>query len=235
MKQTRFNVASRKIWKEWIQPILVAVIVMGTFRSAIADWNDVPSGSMLPTILVGDRIFVNKLAYDLKVPFTRWHLLEYDSPRPGDVVVLFSPDDEIRLVKRVVGVPGDRLEIRDGRLWINGEQVTYEPIDSDSDVMRRLPPAERQRYVFSNETLDGRPHPMLLRPGRPGRRWMSPITIPDGKYFMMGDNRDNSKDSRYFGLVDRDRIVGRATHVVISLDKDAHYRPRSGRFFRRLD
>jgi len=92
------------LWNEWIKSLLIVVLVVGGFRSAIADWNDVPSGSMKPTILEGDRIVVNKLAYDLKVPFTKWRIARWTKPQRGDIVVLFSPADGKRLVKRVVGL-----------------------------------------------------------------------------------------------------------------------------------
>jgi signal peptidase I len=108
------NEALRKrlfwFWNEWIKALLIVLVVVGAFRSAVADWNDVPTGSMKPTILEGDRIVVNKLAYDLKVPFTRWGLARWGKPQRGDIVVLFSPADGQRLVKRVFGfVPGDRI------------------------------------------------------------------------------------------------------------------------------
>src|SRR5438270_2185523 len=110
---------ARKIWREWVRPLLVVLVVLFAVRSAVADWNDVPTGSMKPTILEGDRIFVNKLCYDLKIPFTRIHLSTWGNPRRGDVVVFFSPSDEIRLVKRVVGLPGDQIELRENHLFVN--------------------------------------------------------------------------------------------------------------------
>src|SRR5437868_11123609 len=108
--------------------LVFVVLVVLSFRSSIADWNDVPSGSMKPTILEGDRVFVNKLAYDLKVPFTTWHLAEWSSPQRGEIVVFFSPKDGTRLVKRVVGLPGDVVELRENRLIINGTAMDYQPL-----------------------------------------------------------------------------------------------------------
>src|SRR6266481_8840380 len=106
-------------------------------RSSLADWNVVPSGSMQPTILVGDRVLVNKLAYDLKVPFTTWHVLEWANPRRGDIVVFYSPYDGKRLVKRVVGLPGDTVELRNNALVLNGQPVHYKPIADE--LLRDLP------------------------------------------------------------------------------------------------
>jgi len=222
----------KSLWREWVRPLLVTALVLFSFRSAVADWNDVPSGSMRPTILEGDRIFVNKLAYDLKVPFTTVHLAQWGHPVRGDVVVLWSPHDGQRLVKRVVGVPGDLLEVRGQRLMINGQLAHYGPLPekmAESLDLTSLPAG-----AVTAETLSGRTHPVMsMSTGGQGAN-TAPVRIPEGRYFVMGDCRDNSFDSRFFGLVDRDRIVGRATAVVLSVDRDRHYRPRWGRFFTRL-
>ena len=97
------------------------ILIVSSLRSALADWNDVPTGSMKPTIQEGDRVVVNKLAYDLKVPFTTIKIVKWDDPKRGDIVVLFSPVDGTRLVKRVVAIPGDQVEMRDNQLYINGQ------------------------------------------------------------------------------------------------------------------
>jgi len=217
-------------WRGWGWSILVAVLIATSFRSAIADWNDVPTGSMKPTILEGDRIFVNKLAYDLKVPYTTWHLARWDDPERGDIVVFFSPADGKRLVKRVVGLPGDKIAMRQNRLFINGEPLQYELLD-DQEIINQLPPDQQSRYLFFNEHLSKEAHPVMITPGWPARRTFAPETVPEGQYFMMGDNRDNSADSRFFGFVERHRIVGRATKVVLSLNYDNHYFPRWDRFW----
>src|SRR4026208_847663 len=128
MKSARFKKSALKFWRESAKSWLILILVTCIFRSAIADWNDVPTGSMKPTILEGDRVFVNKLAYDLKVPFTTWHLAEWSNPQRGEIVVFFSPRDEVRLVKRVVGVPGDVVELRNNSLILNGQPVEYKPI-----------------------------------------------------------------------------------------------------------
>src|SRR6187455_1451415 len=123
-----FRVRARKVWRQEIRPLLIFSLVLFSLRSSLADWNDVPTGSMRPTILEGDRVFINKLAYDLKVPFTTWHIAEWSNPQRGDIVVFFSPHDGKRLVKRVVGLPGDTVELRDNQLVINGMPVEYQPI-----------------------------------------------------------------------------------------------------------
>ena len=128
-------------WQTEIRPLLVIALVVFAVRSSFADWNDVPTGSMKPTILEGDRVFVNKLAYDLKVPFTTWHLAEWGNPQRGDVVVFYSPHDGTRLVKRVIGLPGDLVELRNEQLFLNGHPVGYASLDAG--VPAQLPEAER--------------------------------------------------------------------------------------------
>lgn len=219
-------------WRNTGKPVLLVVVVLSSFRSAIADWNDVPTPSMNPTILEGDRIFVNKAAYDLRVPFTRWRMVEWGHPHGGDVVVFFSPDEDIRMVKRVVGVPGDRIAMRNNRLYVNGEPATYTPLDRAA--IGQVDPEVRPQHRFLRETFNGESHPVMWTPSRSFRRSFEPLTIPDGYYFVMGDNRDNSRDSRWYGLVERSRIVGRAVGVAVSFDRAHHYRPRWHRFFTSL-
>src|SRR5471032_1761970 len=115
----RIRAFARAAWRDW-RGFIIFLVIMFSFRSAIADWNDVPSGSMLPTILIGDRILVDKLAYDLKFPFTTVHLSTWGAPKRGDIVVFYSPADGVRLVKRVIGLPGDQISMQDNQLTING-------------------------------------------------------------------------------------------------------------------
>jgi len=219
-------------WKGWGCSILIAVIIATSFKSAIADWNVVPTGSMKPTIVEGDRVFINKLAYDLKVPYTTWHISKWDDPKRGDIVVFYSPYDGKRLIKRVIGVPGDVITMRDNHLIINGEKMGYAPV---RDSMEKSRSSEKNAdQVFLNENLSGVRHPLLILPHRPSIRSFGPVNVPEGNYFMMGDNRDNSADSRYFGFVGRDQIVGRATTVVASFDLNNKYWPRWQRFFTEL-
>ncbi len=215
-------------WREWLKPLLLVAIVLGSFRSAVADWNDVPSGSMKPTILEGDRIFVNKVAYDLKVPFTTWHLAQWGDPARGDIVVLWSPADGKRLVKRVVGIPGDTVELRDGKLLVNGKRAEYAPLTEEQIKSHDLEGLGAD--LFATETLLGRSHSVM----EDVMSSAGPITVPQGRYFLMGDHRDSSYDSRYWGCAERERIVGRASAVVLSLDHDHNFRPRWRRFFSAL-
>jgi signal peptidase I len=216
----------------WIGSILVALLIATSFRSAIADWYVVPTGSMKPTILEGDRIFANKLAYDLKVPYTTLHIASWDDPKRGDIVVFNSPADRKCLVKRVVGIPGDIVAMRNNQLSINGEILRYDSFDIES-LYPSISSSDAMREIYI-EDLTGHKHKTMVMPYQPSVRSFVPVAVPDGHYFMMGDNRDNSADSRYFGFVDRKEILARATAIVISLDIQHDYQPRWPRFFTRL-
>lgn len=233
--EKRMTLAARlkRIWHDFAVPVLVTAVVLFTFRSAVADWNDVPTGSMKPTLIEGDRIFVNKLAFGLRVPFTLEWITRWDGPTRGDVIVLFSPaPDGTRLVKRAVGVPGDVIELRDNRLFVNEVAAEYGPLDDET--VEQIPENERERHGFATETAAGRAHPVMNTPSRQVDRSYGPVTVPEGHYFVMGDNRDESADSRVFGFVPEGRIVGRATGVIFSLDYERMYLPRADRFFRGL-
>ena len=217
----------KKVLNE-IRVFLAMLLVVSSLRSALADWNDVPTGSMKPTIEEGDRVVVNKLAYDLKIPFTTIELFKWGDPKRGDIVVLFSPVDGTRLVKRVVGVPGDRIEMRDNQLLVNGHAAQWKEISTEED-------SEQGSSLVVEESLAGRTHRVMFTPQIPAVRSFSPVIVPMGRYFVMGDNRDNSNDSRFIGLIDRRRIVGKATAVAFSFDRSRHFAPRFNRFFKAID
>jgi signal peptidase I len=207
---------------------IMALLIFGA-RSAIADWNHVPTGSMKPTIVEGDLIFVDRLAYDLKFPFTTWHLAKWDNPARGEIVVFYSPANGDRLVKRIIGVPGDIVAMHQNRLYLNGQPLTYEKLERK--FVDGLDADSRYHYRFAEENLQGTRHPvMALKGDTPGNSF-GPVTVPESKYLVLGDNRDNSADSRYFGFVDRNAIVGRATAVIASWNAEHFYLPRKDRFF----
>jgi signal peptidase I len=215
-------------WREWVRPFALFFLVMAPLRSAVVDWNWVPSGSMKPTIMVGDMVFVNKLAYDLKIPFTTTHLSTWANPARGDVAVLFSPKDGTRLVKRVIGLPGDTIELRSEILYVNGVRQDYSVRDR-TPFMKEF--AEDRSTILAVEHLGGRDHLIAVFPDRAALRTFGPYVLPKDKYFMMGDSRDNSTDSRFFGPVDRQAIVGKATTVIVSFDASHYLLPRVSRFF----
>ena len=212
-----------------VRVFILMLLVISSLRSALADWNDVPTGSMKPTIQEGDRVVVNKLAYDLKVPFTTIEIWKWSDPVRGDIVVLFSPVDGTRLVKRVVAIPGDSISMINNQLYVNDKPV---PMTKPSGP---LDDEEQGMTFVADEVLAGRLHKVMFTPQIPAVRSFGPIVVPQGKYFVMGDNRDNSNDSRFIGFIDRRRIVGRALAVAFSLDRSHHWAPRFDRFFTKLD
>jgi signal peptidase I len=168
MQRDQFmNFLGRHFFK-WLWKVVLLILLLAAARSSLIDWNEVPSRSMEPTIVPGDRIFVNKLAFGLRVPFTGWWVARWGEPKAGDIVTLLSPRDGTLLVKRITAAPGD--------------------------------PTERG-------------------------------VVPPEKFFVTGDNRDHSVDSRSFGTVDRSRIMGRVPGVIFSLDPGHHSLPRRDRFF----
>jgi signal peptidase I len=215
------------------------ILVVGTVLSvplvrwSLVDWNDLPTSSMEPSILKGDRIVVNRAAYDLKVPLTSLSLLHRGDPQLGDLVVFLSPHDGRRLVKRVIGLPGDEIELRGGqRLYRNGRPAAY--TEAGPETLDLLSPELRAHMLVANEDLEGRSHPMMVLANRPPAPTFGPLGIPAGSYFVMGDNRDNSRDSRYFGTVPRESILGRADWVIFSLDRENGFKLRKNRSYIRL-
>jgi signal peptidase I len=170
--------------------LAVFVFIALSARASLADHYVVPTGSMIPTVHEGDRVFVSKAAYGLRLPMSSTWLARWSNPKRGDVVVLESPVDKTVLLKRVVALPGDEVEVKDGHLVLNGNRV----VASDHD-----------------ETLDGRTHALSLSSG--GGPDFGPAKVPEGKVLVMGDNRGNSRDGRMFGFVDDDSILGRALAV----------------------
>lgn len=213
----------------WILPALLAVVVILPLRSAIADWNDVPSGSMWPTILEGDRIFVDKLAYGLRLPFTTVWLSEGDAPDRGDIITFASPKDGSRLVKRIVGIPGDALSMSRNRLSVNGAPVDYD--DVEQTTVSGLQEGRSLQMRVAVEALPGREHEVAFTEGTYSRTDFEELVVPDDHYYFMGDNRDQSFDSRFMGMVERDQIYGRVTHVALSVDPERGYLPRFDRWF----
>lgn len=230
--RTSLRSVGRYLWSSWIKPLAVSAVIVFPLKSAVVDWNWVPSGSMRPSILEGELVFVNKLAYDLKVPFTTQHVASWGNPSRGDVVVCFSPANGTRLVKRVIGLPGDRISVVGGQLTINGVASTYDV--AEAAWSKHLSTAEQAQTPVRDELLGDVHHPILASSPFIPRSTDGVYIVPAGKYFMMGDNRDRSFDSRYFGAVAREQIVGRASAIVLSFDPEHVYLPRPDRFFHRL-
>jgi len=212
---------------------LVFLLSFGLFRTAVADWNPIPSGSMRPTLLEGDVVFVNRLAFDLKVPLTDVVVAHLGEPQRGDIVTFSSPMDGVRLIKRLVAVPGDTVAMRNKVLVVNDQPATYEPIGT---VQEQLAPGTSVPALRLNEVSGSRHHVVQWFQMREGLKQDSfgPIVVPAGHYLMLGDNRDDSADSRYFGFVPRELLIGRAVAILASADIKDKWALRFERFGERL-
>jgi signal peptidase I len=204
---------------------LFFVFGMILMRSAVADWYSVPSSSMYPHLMQGDRVISNRLAYDLKLPFTDIILKKIGDPQRGDVVTFTSPEDGLRLVKRVIGLPGDVIEMKNEKLFINGVAAEYEQVNLDPMFLTPKNEYAQQQLVFK-ESIGEFKHNIIVMPDRAALRSFEPRKVPAGYYMMFGDNRDNSNDSRFIGMVKRELLTGRVTNLMFSLDYENYYLPR---------
>lgn len=191
-------------------PVLLIVFLL---RGFLVEPFRIPSGSMLPSLYIGDFILVNKFAYGVRVPVINRKVIEIDDPQRGDVVVFKYPrNPSIDYIKRVTGVPGDHIAYYNKVLYVNGKPIKRQYDSVYSEPGEAL---QANKYI---EDLDGVKHEMLIIPSRPGLD--AEYIVPPGHYFMMGDNRDNSNDSRYWGVVPDKYIVGNAFRIWLSWDCD---------------
>jgi signal peptidase I len=186
--------------REYLEAFAVALLIALFVRTFVIQAFKIPSGSMENTLLIGDHIFVNKFLYGYHIPYTNGRVLQFASPKRGDIIVFVFPEDPSKdFIKRVIGTPGDTLEIRNKVVLINGK-----PLHEDYT-----------RFA-DGDAVDG-----FMR----GRDNLPPLKVPERKYFVMGDNRDRSYDSRFWGFVDEDAIIGKALFIYFSLnwDTDLHW------------
>ena len=184
---------SKSIFREYFEAICIAVLLALFIRTFVVQAFKIPSGSMLPTLLIGDHLLVNKFIYGLRLPFSNKMLIPYKNPTRGDVVVFRYPKDRsIDYIKRVIGTPGDTVEIRAKKVFVNGELVQ-----------------DPHAHISS---------PNVLNAANSPRDNYGPILVPEGRIFVMGDNRDNSYDSRFWGFVDQKDILGKAFVLYWSWD-----------------
>lgn len=207
--------ARKSTVREYAESIGVAVLIALFLRAFVVEAFKIPSGSMIPTLQVGDHIFVNKFIYGIRIPWTNLKFgTSYRKPRRGEVIVFIYPKEPDKdFIKRIVAVEGDTVEVRDNVLYVNGQPVPRQYVAEDECVYEdfeeatgRWRPQDCERYL---ETLDGNQYTTVFdRNGRQNR--FSPTKIPPGHVFVMGDNRDNSHDSRFWGFVPFDMIKGKA-------------------------
>ncbi len=183
----------KSVFREYAEAIIVAAVLALFIRTFVVQAFKIPSGSMKNTILVGDHILVNKFLYGTRIPFTNIKILTIRKPERGDIIVFKYPEKEsVDFIKRLIGMPGDVVQVIDKVVYINGKPLT-EPytIHKDSEIL-----------------------PRALEP----RDNFGPVTVPPHEYFMMGDNRDRSRDSRFWGFVDESKILGKAMIIYWSWD-----------------
>lgn len=179
--------------REYVEAFIIAILLALFIRTFVIQAFKIPSGSMLPTLQIGDHLLVSKFIYGLKIPVSGKTLIPWKKPKHGDVVVFKYPKDRsIDYIKRVIGVPGDTIEIRNKRIFINNKPI-------------KDPHAHYQTRTVLKGSVSPRDN-------------FGPISVPDGKFFVMGDNRDNSHDSRFWGFVDQKDILGRAFILYWSWD-----------------
>lgn len=221
--------------KNWVKKIalenrtfIVFIILMSVFRSSLADWNTVPTGSMKPTIVEGDRIIINKLAYDLHIPFSNVSIAKLGDPKRGDIIIFNSKVSEKRLVKRVIGVPGDVVSMANNVVKINGTILEYTKQDSDTNLEKS------SASIDLKENLFGLQHSIRVSKRHSRASSFEPTKVPEDMYLALGDNRDNSADSRYIGFIPRDEIIGRSRNVAMSFNYGNYYLLRKERFLKTL-
>jgi signal peptidase I len=221
------NPTKLKYLLEQAWQLAVALLIVFAIRSAIVEPFKIPSGSMIPTLYVGDFIFVNKFAYGLKLPFSDWFgspvtLVRRDPPKRGDIIVFLYPrEPDTHYIKRVMGIPGDTIEVRNKVVFINGKPVEQEEVPAPEKT-ERLKDIGDFRYgeghmKLLKEKVEGHDHLILTDANNEYTQNFDPAMIPEGNLFVMGDNRDFSNDSRFWGLVPYDHISGRAEVIWLSM------------------
>jgi signal peptidase I len=235
LRATRAAGVKEPLWVEYCKSFLPVIFAVFLLRSFLVEPFKIPSGSMIPTLHVGDYILVNKFTYGIRLPVANLKIIEMNAPKRGDVMVFRYPDNTMQnFIKRVVGVPGDVIEYRNKQLTING---VVQPQQHDGEYNYFSESQKAMIYTQQyTEKLDGRPHPVLFRQEMPSLRLNSienfpshencsytettmRCTVPPGNYFMMGDNRDDSHDSRYWGFVPDKLIVGKAFGIWFNWDE----------------
>ena len=250
--------ADKKVQKkaklgEGLGSFLLAVTAILAFRWLLFEPYVIPSGSMIPTLLIHDHILVSKSSYGVRVPFTRTWLFRNQEPQRGDIVVFRSVDEGIFMIKRVVGLPGDKIEMGvDGLVSVNGQRLPTLPLTNVSSAPESQQPyysvseqdlgGDYSAFDFFEEDLGNKKHRMILVKGHL-RSYANEFTVGPDEYFCMGDNRDNSRDSRYWGALPRDHLIGKALFVWLSCEEMLPFLPflcnpaklRWGRFFHSLN
>jgi signal peptidase I len=202
------------LFREYVESLLIAIAVALVLRFFVISAYKIPTGSMVPTLKVGDFIFAYKLPYGIPVPFSEGGRLAARLPERGDVIVFRYPSNRnVNYVKRVVGLPGDRIAIKNKKLFVNDQEAAYTPLPDET--IRDLPGAEY--YSAYQESIFDSTH-LVIRSRSDEADFFGPIVIPPGHIFVLGDNRDSSDDSRYWGTVPLSHLEGRVVMIWLSFD-----------------
>ncbi len=212
----------KSFYKEWIEPFLIAAIVALFIRQFIVEAFKIPSGSMIPTLAIGDHLLVNKFVYGPRIPFTDTRFFTWKEPKRGDIIVFKYPENEDKnFIKRVVGLPGDKIQIVSGKLMINDQPVAIKELGF-SDESLQDPGMFGGKPKLFEEDLGGVKHSIQYLYDQKDRNY-GPITVPKESVFVMGDNRDNSQDSRVWGFVRYNKILGKALIIYWSWDGNGRW------------
>ncbi len=224
MAEEKLEIQKKKsIYKEWIEPFLIAAVVALFIRQFVAEAFKIPSGSMIPTLAIGDHLLVNKFIYGPRVPFTDIRIFSWKIPKRGEIIVFKYPENESKnFIKRVVGLPGDKIEIKKGVLFLNDQPVVVKDqgFYEEKDQGTNSPFFEKARLL--EEELSGVNHKILYLRDQTSHNF-GPRLVPAESVFVMGDNRDNSQDSRVWGFVKYEKILGRAFILYWSWDGDGRW------------
>ena len=210
--------ARKSTTREYVESIGVALAVALLLRAFVVEAFQIPSGSMIPTLEIGDHIFVSKFSYGIGVPFTNKKLVEFGEPKRGDVIVFrYPPDPATDFIKRVVGLPGETVELRRNQVFINGQPLPREQQPGPCRYKEGRNPDDGRDCELWVEHMGEKVHQTYQDPNAMPQNW-GPVTVPPRSVFVMGDNRDNSRDSRVWGFVPYDNIKGRSLIVWWSRD-----------------